>query len=231
MSGYYVFCNHASQNQGISQNDSKKSPRNQCSHFTPSESIVQSAYICHEDQKLPVLIDLFTRSNPQRVIIFSSKKTKVKTLALYLKRAGFNVKEMHSDLDQPTREQVMRDFKNRHIDILVATDVVARGIDITDIGLIVNFDIPNDCEDYVHRIGRTARGTEGEGLAITFVGVKEQPKFKEIEEFLGKEIYKIPIDPSLGKTPSYEPEKQRVKSSDKKVNKKGKIRTYRKRNK
>ncbi|MDR0795074.1 MAG: DEAD/DEAH box helicase [Tannerella sp.] len=177
----------------------------------PPESIIQSAYICHDDQKLPLLIDVFKRSNPQRVIIFSSKKTKVKTLTSYLKRAGFNVKEMHSDLDQSTREQVMRDFRNKHVDILVATDVVARGIDITDISLIVNFDIPNDCEDYVHRIGRTARGTEGAGLAITFVGVKEQPKFKEIEDFLEKQIYKIPIDPSFGKTPLYEPAKHKPK--------------------
>ena len=193
----------------------------------PPESIVQSAYICHEDQKLPILIDLFKLSNPRRAIIFSSKKTKVKTLTLYLKKAGFNVKEMHSDLDQPSREQVMRDFKNRHIDILVATDVVARGIDITDISLIVNFDIPNDCEDYVHRIGRTARGTDGEGVAITFVGVKEQRKFKEIEDFLEKEIYKIPIDPAFGKTPLYEPEKYQVKSPDKRVYKKGKPRSNR----
>ena len=184
----------------------------------PPESIVQSAYICHEDQKLPILIDLFKLSNPQRTIIFSSKKLNVKALNAHLKQAGFNVKEMHSDLDQPTREQVMRDFKNRHIDILVATDVVARGIDITDISLIVNFDIPNDCEDYVHRIGRTARGTHGEGLAITFVGVKEQRKFKEIEVFLGKDIYKIPINPSFGTAPLYEPEKHkgRMKSFDKK---------------
>jgi superfamily II DNA/RNA helicase len=184
----------------------------------PPESIIQSAYICHEDQKLPLLIDLFKRSNPQRVIIFSSKKTKVKTLASYLKRAGFNVKDMHSDLDQPTRDTVMRDFKNRHIDILVATDVVARGIDITDISLIVNFDIPNDSEDYVHRIGRTARGTDGEGLAITFVGVKEQQKFKEIEDFLGREIYKIPIDASFGKAPLYKPEKALYKKVYKKSN-------------
>jgi len=194
----------------------------------PPESILQSAYICHEDQKLPILIDLFSRSNPQRVIIFSSKKVKVKTLSSYLKRAGFNVKEMHSDLDQPTREQVMRDFKNRYIDILVATDVVARGIDITDISLIVNFDIPNDCEDYVHRIGRTARGTDGEGVAITFVGVKEQRKFKEIEDFLEKDIYKIPIDSSFGKVPLYEPEKHQVKSSIKREYRKGKTRSIRK---
>ncbi|MDR0286757.1 MAG: DEAD/DEAH box helicase, partial [Clostridiales bacterium] len=180
----------------------------------PPESITQTAYICHETQKLPVLIDLFKRSKPQRALIFSSKKTKVKELTLYLKREGFNVKAMHSDLDQTTREQVMRDFKNGHIDILVATDVVSRGIDITDISLVVNFDIPNDCEDYVHRIGRTARGTHGEGLAITFVSTREQPKFQEIETFLGKEIYKIPIDASFGKAPLYEPDRYKFRLQD-----------------
>ncbi|MDR2764465.1 MAG: DEAD/DEAH box helicase [Tannerella sp.] len=175
----------------------------------PPETIIQSAYICHEVQKLPILRCLFEESPPQRVIIFSSSKMKVKELDATLKRYGFNVQAMHSDLEQPVREQVMRDFKNRHIDILVATDVVARGIDITDIGLIVNFDIPNDPEDYVHRIGRTARGTHGEGLAITFVDIREQFKFREIEKFLGKTIYKIPIDPSLGEAPAYEPDKYR----------------------
>jgi len=189
----------------------------------PPDSILQSAYICYDEQKVPLLIDVFKRGNPQRVIIFSSKKVKVKVLATTLKRAGFNVKEMHSDLDQSTREQVMRDFKNGHIDILVATDVVARGIDITDISLIVNFDIPNDCEDYVHRIGRTARGTHGEGLAITFVGLREQAKFKEIEVFLGKEIYKIPINPSFGKVPLYAPDKHK----DRTAGRGGKMRPYR----
>jgi len=186
----------------------------------PPTSITQSAYICHESQKLPLLIDLFKRSTPKRTLIFSSKKVKVKELAGILKRAGFKAKEMHSDLDQPTREMVMREFKNGHIDMLVATDVVARGIDITDISLIINFDIPNDCEDYVHRIGRTARGTDGEGLAITFVGIKEQSKFKEIEVFLEKEIYKIPVDASFGQTPLYQPNKKHAKSPDKKFYKK-----------
>ena len=177
----------------------------------PPESITQTAYICHETQKLPVLIDLFKRSKPQRALIFSSKKVKVKELTLSLKREGFNVKAMHSDLDQTEREQVMRDYKNGYIDVLVATDVVARGIDIVDISLVVNFDMPNGCEDYVHRIGRTARGTNGEGLAITFVSTKEQPKFKEIELFLEKDIYKIPVDSSFGKAPLYEPEKYKLK--------------------
>ncbi|MDR2042354.1 MAG: DEAD/DEAH box helicase [Tannerella sp.] len=175
----------------------------------PPDTIIQSAYICYEAQKLPILKHLFEESRPQRVIIFSSSKMKVKELETTLKRYGFNVQAMHSDLEQPVRDQVMKDFKNRHIDILVATDVVARGIDISDISLIVNFDIPNDPEDYVHRIGRTARGTHGEGLAITFVDIREQFKFREIERFLNKTIYKIPLDPSLGEAPAYEPDSYR----------------------
>ena len=132
---------------------------------------------------------------------------KVKELASTLKRMKFNVAAMHSDLEQSQREEVMKEFKNGRIDILVATDVVSRGIDINDIKLVINFDIPHDPEDYVHRIGRTARGTNGEGLAITFISTEEQFQFKRIEEFLDKEIYKIPVDPKFGETPLYEPEK------------------------
>lgn len=173
----------------------------------PPESILQTAYICYDMQKLKILEDLFSESRPQRVIIFSSSKMKVKELASTLKRMKFNVAAMHSDLEQSEREEVMKEFKNGHIDILVATDVVARGIDINDIKLVVNFDIPHDPEDYVHRIGRTARGTNGEGLAITFVSIEEQAQFKRIEEFLDKVVYKIPIDPKFGEAPLYEPEK------------------------
>ena len=173
----------------------------------PPESIMQTAYVCYDMQKLRILEDLFSESRPQRVIIFSSSKMKVKELASTLKRMQFNVAAMHSDLEQSEREEVMKEFKNGHIDILVATDVVARGIDINDIKLVVNFDIPHDPEDYVHRIGRTARGTGGEGLAITFVSTEEQGQFKRIEEFLDKVVYKIPIDPKFGEAPLYEPEK------------------------
>ena len=171
----------------------------------PPESIMQTAYICYDEQKLKILEDLFAASRPQRVIIFSSSKQKVKELAKTLLRLKFNVAAMHSDLEQSQREEVMRDFKNGKVDILVATDVVARGIDINDIRLVVNFDIPHDPEDYVHRIGRTARGTNGEGLAITFVGPEEQPAFSRIEKFLGKQVYKIPIDPQYGQIPTYDP--------------------------
>lgn len=173
----------------------------------PPESIMQTAYICYAPQKLKILQNIFSNSRPQRAIIFSSSKMKVKELATTLKRMKFNVAAMHSDLEQSQREEVMKEFKNGHIDILVATDVVARGIDINDIRLVVNFDIPHDPEDYVHRIGRTARGTNGEGLAITFVAIEEQAQFKRIENFLDKEVYKIPIDPQLGEAPLYEPEK------------------------
>lgn len=172
----------------------------------PRESIMQTAYICYNMQKVKIIEDLFSTSRPKRVIIFSSSKMNVKDLAKTLKRQKFNVEEMHSDLEQSKREEVMRDFKNGKIDILVATDVVARGIDITDIRLVINFEIPHDPEDYVHRIGRTARGTDGEGLAITFVAPEEQTAFKKIEDFLGKEVYKIPVDSKFGAVPEYTPD-------------------------
>ncbi len=177
----------------------------------PPESIMQTAYICYEMQKIKILEKLFLESHPQRVIIFSSSKMKVKELATTLRRMKFNVAAMHSDLEQSQREEVMKEFKSGHVDILVATDVVSRGIDISDIKLVVNFDIPHDPEDYVHRIGRTARGTNGEGLAITFVGVNEQVSFRHIEKFLNKDIYKIPVDPQIGEVPPYEPEKNSPK--------------------
>lgn len=172
----------------------------------PPESIVQSAYVCYERQKLPILEDLFRQTPPTRTIIFSSSKLKVKELAATLSRLGIRVAQMHSDLAQEKREEVMRQFKAGSIDLLVATDVVARGIDIDNIQMVINYDIPRDPEDYVHRIGRTARGGNDEGLAITFVSEREQAGFKRIEDFLERDIYKIPIDPSFGPVPNYDPE-------------------------
>jgi len=115
---------------------------------------------------------------------------------------------MHSDLEQPQREHIMHEFKSGRINILIATDIVARGIDIDDIRLVINFDVPHDSEDYVHRIGRTARANN-DGVAITFVSEKEQGKFMNIEHFLEKEIYKIPLPAELGEAPEYEPQKHR----------------------
>lgn len=174
----------------------------------PPESIVQSAYVCYEAQKVPILTQLFHETPPTRTIIFSSSKLKVKELARTLSKLNIRVEQMHSDLTQEKREEVMRSFKAGTVDLLVATDVVARGIDIDNIRMVINFDIPHDPEDYVHRIGRTARGGNNEGLAITFVSEREQYGFGRIEDFLGREIYKIPVDPSFGPVPSYDPSKR-----------------------
>ena len=128
----------------------------------------------------------------------------MKEVAKALKQRKLNVGEMHSDLEQAQREEVMYKFKAGHINILVATDIVARGIDIDDIRLVINYDVPHDSEDYVHRIGRTARANN-DGVALTFVSEKEQGKFKIIEKFLGKDIYKIPVPEELGEAPQYAP--------------------------
>ena len=123
----------------------------------PNEAIDQSAYICYERQKLGIIRELFAEPTDSKTIIFSSSKLKVKELAHTLKRMGLDVAAMHSDLEQAQREEVMLNFKNNKVKILVATDIVARGIDIEDIGLVLNYDVPHDPEDYIHRIGRTAR--------------------------------------------------------------------------
>ncbi|MDO4671958.1 MAG: DEAD/DEAH box helicase [Porphyromonadaceae bacterium] len=188
----------------LAQNILKKPRMIELSVSKPPESIMQTACICYENQKMPILLDLFTSQKPNRTLIFSKSKQKVKDLTLMLKRKGFNAGEMHADLDQDQREQVIRDFRNDKIDVLVATDIVARGIDIDNIGVVINYDLPNDPEDYVHRIGRTARNNES-GLSITFVNEKEHRDFKVIEDFLEKELYRLPIPHEIGPGPEYNP--------------------------
>lgn len=170
----------------------------------PAEKIIQAAYVCYERQKLSIVQHLFEQEVPEKVIVFVSSKIKVKEVTRALKMKKLNVGEMHSDLEQVQREQIMLDFKSGRINILVATDIVSRGIDIDDIRLVINYDVPNDSEDYVHRIGRTARANN-DGVAITFVNEKEQSNFKNIENFLEKEIYKIPVPVELGESPEYAP--------------------------
>lgn len=172
----------------------------------PADKIVQSAYICYEQQKMGVIKHLFSLKAPQRVIVFASSKLKVKDLAIVLRRSGYNVGAMHSDLQQAERDEVMYKFKAQQIDVLVATDIVARGIDIDDIQLVINYDVPHDAEDYVHRIGRTARANN-EGEAVTFVGEMEQIGFAAIERFLEVEIEKKSIPEELGEAPLYDPKK------------------------
>ena len=168
----------------------------------PADNIRQSAYLCYEPQKLLIVKRMFEQEAPHRVIIFADSKKKTKELAISVIRAGYNARAMHSDLTQPERDEVMYLFRSGKIDILVATDIVARGIDIDDIALVINFDVPHDEEDYVHRIGRTARAGRG-GRAVTFVNEKDMHSFRQIERFLGKEIPKEQVPEEFGETPSY----------------------------
>lgn len=163
----------------------------------PTDKVHQMAYLCGERRKEALLCHLFETINAKRVIVFASSKLKVKELARSLKRKNMAVGEMHSDLEQNVREEVMRKFRAGKIDVLVATDIVARGIDIDDITMVVNFDVPHDAEDYVHRIGRTARAGE-EGVAVTLVGECERRKFKYIEDFLGKPVERGEIPAEIG---------------------------------
>ena len=180
----------------------------------PAEKIIQAAYICYESQKLEIIKDLFSAQQPERVIIFASSKIKVKEVSKALLKMKLNVGEMHSDLEQSKREEILHEFRNGKINILVATDIVARGIDIDDIRLVINYDVPHDCEDYVHRIGRTARANN-DGCAITFVNEAEQTKFYQIEQFLDKTIYKLQIPEQLGEGPEYAPKVKTGKNNKK----------------
>lgn len=173
----------------------------------PADNIKQSAYICYETQKLGIIKSLFSSQKPERVLVFASSKIKVKDVAAAFRRMNLNADEMHSDLTQAERDEVMFKFRSNHIDVLVATDIVARGIDIDDIQMVINFDVPHDSEDYVHRIGRTARANK-DGIAITFVSEKEQSQFRQIEKFLGYEITKNPVPEELGAAPAYDPHRK-----------------------
>ena len=174
----------------------------------PNEAIDQSAYVCYESQKLGIIRELFARPSDSKTIIFSSAKLKVKELARTLKRMNLDVAAMHSDLEQAQREEVMLAFKNNRIRILVATDIVARAIHIEDIGLVINYDVPHDPEDYIHRIGRTARAA-ATGAAVTFVNEEEQGKFHRIEKFIEREIRKVELPESVGEGPKYAPDENR----------------------
>ena len=168
----------------------------------PAEKIKQSAYVCYETQKLGIIKDIFKEEDLKRVIIFCGSKMKVKQVAQALQRKHINCGEMHSDLDQAERDQMMFKFKSGQIDVLVATDILARGIDIDDISMVINFDVPHDAEDYVHRIGRTARADK-DGRAITLISEEDMYYFQQIEKFLGKKVPKNPLPQGLGDGPEY----------------------------
>ena len=170
----------------------------------PPARIVQQAFVVYEAQKIPLVKWLLKSSDLKSTLIFCSKKHNVKQLTMELKRSRFNVKEIHSDLDQQGREEVLLEFKSRRLPILVATDILSRGIDIDNIEMVINYDVPNDGEDYIHRIGRTARA-ETDGQAYTFISEKEQNKFRVIEELLGSPVNKAQVPEQFGPAPEYSP--------------------------
>lgn len=191
----------------------------------PAEGILQAAYLVKDSEKSKLIHTLLYGKEMKSILIFSSTKKDVKRLAESLKSLGFNVEEIHSDLLQSEREDVMIRFKNRNFQILVATDIVSRGIDIEDIDLVINYNVPADPEDYIHRVGRTARA-KNTGVAITFISNKEQWQFYKIESFLGNQIYKVPIPEGFSRTKAYDP--KNFKKPDKKIHKRVSKKKYRK---
>lgn len=176
----------------------------------PAERILQLAYVVYEQQKIDLIAYLLQNNKGKSVLVFCSTKSSTKDLSRALNQGGMNVSEIHSDLDQKAREDILLKFRNKQINVLVATDILSRGIDVEDIDLIINFDVPNEGEDYIHRIGRTARA-EAEGIAITLINEKDQYKFSGIEDLLEKIIHKAQIPSFLGEGPEYNPRKPRKK--------------------
>ncbi|GAB2822982.1 DEAD/DEAH box helicase [Ferruginibacter profundus] len=174
----------------------------------PNEKIVQEAFVVYEEQKIPLIKFLLKKKDFAMVLIFCSSKQSVKQLTRDLQRAGIKADEIHSDLDQDKREDVLMQFKSRRLPILIATDILSRGIDIDNIDLVINYDVPHDGEDYVHRIGRTARAA-AEGTAYTFISPREQRKFLSIEKLLGKEVTKAKVPDEFGEVPVYNTTPQR----------------------
>jgi len=170
----------------------------------PAEGVDQQAYVIFDMQKAAILEHILNTNEATSIVIFAGRKIEVKNLNRHLQKKGFNARGMHSDLDQAEREEVMLAFRNRKLRILVATDVVSRGIDIDDIDLVINYDVPRDPEDYVHRVGRTARASR-KGTAITFVNEKEMREFGRIESLIGYEVKKMPLPESIGRGPAYAP--------------------------
>jgi len=174
----------------------------------PAEKILQVAYPVYETQKLPLVTHLLKGRDLKSVIVFCSTKISAKQLGRQLKREGLKAQDIHSDLDQKQREEIMLDFRNRKLNILVATDLLSRGIDVDNIELIINYDVPHEGEDYIHRIGRTARA-ESDGIAITLISQEEQYKFARIEKLLEKQVTKSAVPEEFGDTPEYNPSKYR----------------------
>ncbi len=172
----------------------------------PPASVLQRAYVLFETQKIKILLDILKNLDYTSIIIFASRKDTVKELSNTLHTAKLSVSMFSSELEQAEREEIMRNFKNKKIRILVGTDIISRGIDVDGISLVINYDVPQDPEDYVHRVGRTARA-EKNGEAITFVNERDQYMFSQIEALIGIDITKSPIPEFIGSGPAYNPQK------------------------
>jgi len=170
----------------------------------PAEKIVQKAFVVYDLQKIPLVKMLLKETVMKRVLIFCSTKEKTRQVYQELKKAGLKAEEIHSTLEQAARENVIIRFKSGDIPVLVATDIVSRGIDIEDIDMVINYDVPHDAEDYIHRIGRTARAS-AEGTAVTFINERDQQRFGAIETLLEREVEKTPVPEQYGETPAYNP--------------------------
>lgn len=173
----------------------------------PADNILQMAYVVYDAQKVPLVQYIVKDLHIRSILVFCSTKSSTKGLTRALRKLHLNADEIHSDLDQPAREKVLNRFRSRELSILVATDIMSRGIDIEDIDMVINFDVPHDGEDYIHRIGRTARA-QAKGAAITLIGEKDQAKFAAIETLLGKTVHKAAIPVHLGEGPAYDPRKK-----------------------
>jgi ATP-dependent RNA helicase RhlE len=183
----------------------------------PAEGILQQAYVVFNEQKEKLIEFLLKDKAFNSIIIFASTKENVKKLDRSLNKLGIQSKSIHSDLEQIEREHILREFKNKQLNVLIGTDVLSRGIDVEGIDLVINFDVPPDPEDYIHRIGRTARAATT-GTAITFINDFDQRKFFRIESMIGKEVPKIALPAELGAGPTYTPE---TKKSEPRGNKGG----------
>jgi ATP-dependent RNA helicase RhlE len=173
----------------------------------PAEGINQQAFVVYDNQKPDLLLSILENPDYDSVLVFASTKIKVKQIGDMLKGKKMNVKSFHSDLEQNERGEILRNFKNRQLRIIVATDVLARGIDVDNISLVVNYDAPGDPEDYVHRVGRTARAART-GVAITFIGEHEQRKFAGVERLIVSTVPKMPVPDTIGPGPEYAPDKK-----------------------
>jgi superfamily II DNA/RNA helicase len=175
----------------------------------PPEGVLQAAYLTYDSQKTPLITGLIhDKPECKSILIFTSKKTKVREIVREMKGKGYKVEGISSDLEQSEREEVLLRFRSRQTRVLIATDVMSRGIDIKDIDLVINYDVPHDAEDYVHRVGRTARA-EATGIALTMVNPNDMHKFRNIEELIQQAVIKLPVPAELGESPKWDDRKPR----------------------